>query len=59
MQVTTLLSGADAAAEPPSPEKLAQLKADASAAGSDVAEAKKANAEALKSKDADTKAAGV
>jgi asparaginyl-tRNA synthetase len=52
-----LLSGADAATEPPSPEKLAQLKADASAAGSEVAQAKKANAEALKSKDTDAKAA--
>lgn len=56
-QVTTLLSGAEAAVDPPSPEKIAELKAAASAAGSEVAEVKKANAEGLKSKDAETKAA--
>ena len=51
-QVTTLLSGADSAAAPMSPEKLAELKAAASACGSEVAELKKENAEGLKSKDA-------
>jgi len=56
-QVTTLLQAAENAGEPPSPEKLAELKAAASAAGSEVAEVKKANAEGLKSKDAEVKAA--
>ena len=57
-QVTTLLSHADAAgAEPPSPEKIAELKASASACGSAVADKKKELAEGLKSKDAATKAA--
>jgi len=44
-------TGAENAAEPPSAEKIAELKAAASACGSDVADLKKANAEGLKSKD--------
>ena len=56
-QVTTLLQAAENAGEPVSPEKLAELKAAASAAGSEVADVKKANAEGLKSKDAEVKAA--
>lgn len=55
-QVTTLLQGAENAGEAPSPEKIAELKAAASACGSDVADLKKANAEGLKSKDPETKA---